>query len=83
VFGKKNRVALFFVWLKSRIERSRSILCLVRESYKCRGEERESAHIQSFFGARAFQLLIVNFHMEIHKSLHSYFVENQTSRKLE
>jgi hypothetical protein len=30
-----------------------------------------------------FQLLIVNFHTEIQEPLHSYFVENQTSRKLE
>jgi hypothetical protein len=29
-FGKKNIVVPFFVWLKSKIERSRSILCLVR-----------------------------------------------------
>jgi hypothetical protein len=41
-FGKKNRAAPFFVWLKSRIERSRSILCLVVEPYECRGEERGS-----------------------------------------
>jgi hypothetical protein len=89
-FGKKNRVAPFFVWLKSRIERSRSILCLDREPYACRGVERtesahvrESASIRSFFGARAFQLLIVNFDMKIREPLHSYFVGNQTSRKLE
>jgi hypothetical protein len=30
----------FFVWLKIRTERSRSILCLVAELYDCRGEER-------------------------------------------
>jgi hypothetical protein len=41
-----------------------------------------------FYGARAFQLLIinlliVNFHMKIQEPLHSYFVGNQTSRKLE
>jgi hypothetical protein len=40
VFGKKNRAASFFVWLKSRIERSRSILCLVREPCECRGEKK-------------------------------------------
>jgi hypothetical protein len=36
-----------------------------------------------FYGAGAFQLLIVTFYMEIQEPLHSYFVENQTSRKLE
>jgi hypothetical protein len=36
-----------------------------------------------FYGAGAFQLLIVNFHMEIQEPLYSYFVGNQTSRKLE
>jgi hypothetical protein len=36
-----------------------------------------------FCGAGAFQLLIANFHIEIQKSLHSYFVGNQTFRKLE
>jgi hypothetical protein len=45
-----------FIWLKSRIQRSRFVLCLVGESYKCRGEEkkqgahvRENAHIRSFW----------------------------------
>jgi hypothetical protein len=33
--------------------------------------------------AGALQLLIVNFHMEIQEPLHSYFVRNQTSIKLE
>jgi hypothetical protein len=36
-----------------------------------------------FYGARAFQLLIVNFHMEIQEPLHCNFVGNQTSRELE
>jgi hypothetical protein len=36
-----------------------------------------------FYGAGAFQLLIVNFHMEIQEPLRSYFVGNQTSTKLE
>jgi hypothetical protein len=35
VFGKQNGTTLFFVWLKSRIERSRSVYCLVGESYDC------------------------------------------------
>jgi hypothetical protein len=55
-FAKQNRAALFFVWLNSRIERSRSVLCLVREPYEYRGEEREesarvreSAHIWLFW----------------------------------
>jgi hypothetical protein len=38
-FVKKNRMILFF-WLKNRMNHSNSILCLVRESYECRGEER-------------------------------------------
>jgi hypothetical protein len=67
-FGKQNRAAKFFVWLKSRIERSRSVLCLVGEPYECGREESacvwESAHIRSFYGVGAFQLFMVNFHME-------------------
>jgi hypothetical protein len=72
VFGKKNRAAPFFVCLKSRIERSRSIICLVGELYECRGEERGEALASGralasgcFCGSRAFQLFMVNFHMEI------------------
>jgi hypothetical protein len=66
-FDKQNKPTLFFVLLKSRIERSCSVLCLVREPYKCRGEKREeSAHIREsapsdhFGGAGALQLFIVN-----------------------
>jgi hypothetical protein len=83
-FGKKNRTAAFFVWLNSRIERNRFILCLVREPCECRGEEgecscsRERLHPVIFYGAGAFQLLTVNFHIEIQEPLHSYFVGNQT-----
>jgi hypothetical protein len=33
-----------------------------------------------FCGARAFQLFMVNFHMEIQEPLRSYFVGNQTSK---
>lgn len=40
-FGKQNRVAPFFVWFKSSIKRSRSVLYLVGKPYKFRGEERE------------------------------------------
>jgi hypothetical protein len=29
-----------------------------------------------FCGANAFQLLIVNFYIEVQKPLHSYFIEN-------
>jgi hypothetical protein len=36
-----------------------------------------------FYRAGAFQLLIVNFHIEIQEPLHSYFVGNQIARKLE
>jgi hypothetical protein len=40
---------IFFVWLDSKIECSRSIFCLVRESYECGVEEKEeSARIRSF-----------------------------------
>jgi hypothetical protein len=43
VFGKQNIVTLFFVWLKSKIVRSRSVFCLVGESYEYRGKEREES----------------------------------------
>jgi hypothetical protein len=43
VFGKQNRAAPFLAWLKSRIERRRSVLCLVVEPYECIGEEREES----------------------------------------
>jgi hypothetical protein len=56
VFGEQNGIAPFFVWLKSRIERSRSVHCLVGESYECGVEEKEesarvrkSARIRSFW----------------------------------
>jgi hypothetical protein len=35
MFGKQNGTAPFFIWLKSKIEQSRSVYCLVRESYDC------------------------------------------------
>jgi hypothetical protein len=35
VFNKQNRTTPFFVWLKSRIERSCSVYCLVGEPYDC------------------------------------------------
>jgi hypothetical protein len=47
VFSKQNEVVPFFVWLKSTIERSRSVLCLVGEPYKCGGEE--NARVRSFW----------------------------------
>jgi hypothetical protein len=54
-FGKKNRAAPFFVWLKSRIERSHSIICLVREPCECRGEKRRvSAHVRESARIRSF-----------------------------
>jgi hypothetical protein len=88
-FGKKNRVIPFFVWLKSKIKRSHSILCLVREPYVCRGGRGrrvltfgKALASDRFYGAGAFQLLIVNFHMEIQEPLHSYFIRNQTSKKI-
>jgi hypothetical protein len=43
------------VWLNSRIDRSRSILYLVRESYECRGKESsESAHVRESACIRSF-----------------------------
>jgi hypothetical protein len=66
-FGKNG--ATFFVWLKSRIERSRSILCLVREPYECRGKERgrvpaseKALTSNRFCGVRVFQLFKVKFY---------------------
>jgi hypothetical protein len=35
MFGKQNMITLFFVWLKSRVERMNPVLCLVEEPYKC------------------------------------------------
>jgi hypothetical protein len=56
VFSKQNRVALFFVWLKSRIEQGRSVLCLVLWLEWKRGRRPlASGH---FGGAGAFQLFI-------------------------
>jgi hypothetical protein len=67
-FGKKNRVTLFFVWLKIRIERSRSILCLVREPNECRGTEsayvRESTCIRSFLWSGSVLTTYSNFPYE-------------------
>jgi hypothetical protein len=64
VFDKKNRAAPFFVWLKSIIERSRSILCLVKSRVSIEGRKEgraltaERALVSSnFYGA--FQLLIL------------------------
>jgi hypothetical protein len=65
VFGKQNGVALFFVWLKSRIERNRSVLYLVGEPFECEGEEREEALASGRFGgAMTSQLFMVYYHME-------------------
>jgi hypothetical protein len=36
-----------------------------------------------FYRPGVFQLSMVSFYIEILEPLHSYFVENQTSRKLE
>jgi hypothetical protein len=56
VFGEQNGITPFFVWLKSRIERSHSVHYLVGELYECGMEEREesarvreSARIRSFW----------------------------------
>jgi hypothetical protein len=38
----------FFVWLKNRIERSRSILCLIREPYEFREERRGRRALASY-----------------------------------
>jgi hypothetical protein len=37
MFGKQNRAALFFCWLKSRIEQSRFVLCLVESHMSVEG----------------------------------------------
>jgi hypothetical protein len=53
-FGKQIEATLFFVSLKSRIEQSRSVLCLVGEPYECREEKREeSARIRPFWWSRS------------------------------
>jgi hypothetical protein len=84
-FGKQNRVAPFFVWLKSRIEQNRSVLCLVREPYEYRWEEStrvwESARIRSFSRAGAFQPFMIDFYMNTQESLRFFFVGNHTSKK--
>jgi hypothetical protein len=46
-------------------------------------ERKEGRTLTSDRFCAAFQLLIINFHMEFQKPLHSYFVGNQTSRILE
>jgi hypothetical protein len=48
-----------------------------------RSRSGERSHSIVFYGAGALQLLIVNFHMKIQEPFHSYFIGNQTSRKLE
>jgi hypothetical protein len=66
-FGKQNRATLFFVWLKSKIERSRSIFCLVGEPYECRGKRkesirvRESAHIRPFWWSGSTPIIYDKF----------------------
>jgi hypothetical protein len=70
VSGKSNKVALFFVWLKSRIGWCCFVLCWVGESYECGGKEREestriheSAHVRSFWWSVGIQLFMVYSHM--------------------
>jgi hypothetical protein len=41
VVGDQNRTTPFFVWLKSRIELSRSVHCFVEDPYECGVEERK------------------------------------------
>jgi hypothetical protein len=67
-FGKQNRVALFFVWLKSRIEWSHFVLCLDGEPYEYRWEKREenarvweSARIRSFFRSKSIPIIYGKF----------------------
>jgi hypothetical protein len=39
-FDKQNKVTLFFVWLKSRIEQICSVLCLVRGHINIESKKR-------------------------------------------
>jgi hypothetical protein len=39
-FGKQNKVTLFFVWLKNRIEQIRFVLCLVRGHINIESKKR-------------------------------------------
>jgi hypothetical protein len=60
VFGKQNITALFFVWLKSRIELSHSIHCLVGDPYECGGEKSEEwLEFDRFGGAGASQIFAI------------------------
>jgi hypothetical protein len=66
MFGKHNKTTPFFVWLKSRIERSRSVYCLVGEPYdlEWRRVRRALASARAltsgrFGGARASQIFTI------------------------
>jgi hypothetical protein len=60
MFGKQNKVILFFVWLKNIIERSRSVLCLVEELYECEGKrERRALTSGRFSEVGTSQLIMV------------------------
>jgi hypothetical protein len=65
---KESEATLFFVLWKSRIKRSRSVLCLVGEPYMSIEGRRALAFRRAlvsgrFYGAGAFQLFMVNFYM--------------------
>ena len=89
-FGKKNKVVSFFVCLKNKNSEAVSFFVWF-ENYMGVEERRgrraltfeRALAFDRFYGTGAFQLLIVNFHMEIQEPLHSYFVGNQIARKLE
>jgi hypothetical protein len=60
MFSKQNKVVLFFVWLKSRIEWSRSVLCLVEELYECEGKGGRKALTSGRFNeVKTSQIIMV------------------------
>jgi hypothetical protein len=93
MFGRQNKTVSFFVWLKSRIEQSHSVICLVGELYECRGQEREesalvreSARIQSFLCNGIITTIYNKFtygDSSLQEPFHSSYVGNQTSKKYE
>lgn len=60
-FGKLNKITLFFVWLKNRIKRNYSILCLVEELYDIDGRREQTL---VFGRALAFECPIIFVELE-------------------
>jgi hypothetical protein len=55
MFDEQNEIVPFFVWLKSRIERNRSVYCWVEEPYECGvDEDEDSAHVRESARFRSF-----------------------------